>query len=231
MTSFLALRASVCAYLWCLIPSVCYIGFEWRPLSHLQRFHAGYLSASGRSPVRNLLDPYIVILFSPERAQFCSRCLLDSIQRSQAVAWCVVRFRHGKIYISRPSSPTPAAVAPSARGRGVRSGQVRTTSRPWWETLSEPHHTTRNPLRLLPWQAFRSPSLSSLTERATDGPGPASFMPPSTLASTLRPRVSRNYPLQTPKTCPRPHFPHRIRCPRLRMGLSGGACRRCRRCL
>ena len=23
------------------------------------------------------------------------RCLLDSIQRSQAVAWCVVRFRHG----------------------------------------------------------------------------------------------------------------------------------------
>ena len=27
MTSFLALRASVCAYLWCLIPSVCYIGF------------------------------------------------------------------------------------------------------------------------------------------------------------------------------------------------------------
>ena len=61
MTSFLALRASVCAYLWCLIPSVCYIGFEWRPLSHLQRFHAGYLSASGRSPVRNLLDPYIII--------------------------------------------------------------------------------------------------------------------------------------------------------------------------
>ena len=68
---------------------------------------------------------------------------------------------------------------------------------------SKPHHTTRNPLRLLPWQAFHSPSLSSLTERATDGPGPASFMPPSTLASTLRPRVSRNYPLQTPKTCPR----------------------------
>ena len=33
MTSFLALRASVCAYLWCLIPSVCYIGFEWRPFS------------------------------------------------------------------------------------------------------------------------------------------------------------------------------------------------------
>ena len=26
MTSFLALRASVCAYLWCLIPPVCCIG-------------------------------------------------------------------------------------------------------------------------------------------------------------------------------------------------------------
>ena len=25
MTSFLALRASVCAYLWCLIPPVCYV--------------------------------------------------------------------------------------------------------------------------------------------------------------------------------------------------------------
>ena len=59
MTSFLALRASVCAYLWCLIPPVCYIGFEQRPPSHSQRFLAGYLSASGRSPVRNLLDPYI----------------------------------------------------------------------------------------------------------------------------------------------------------------------------
>ena len=27
---------------------------------------------------------------------FCSRCLLNSIPRSQAVAWCVVRFRHGR---------------------------------------------------------------------------------------------------------------------------------------
>ena len=36
MTSFLALRASVCAYLWCLIPPVCYIGFEQRHPSHSQ---------------------------------------------------------------------------------------------------------------------------------------------------------------------------------------------------
>ena len=33
MTSFLALRASVCAYLWCLIPPVCYIGFPNRSSS------------------------------------------------------------------------------------------------------------------------------------------------------------------------------------------------------
>ena len=39
--------------------------------------------------------PLYYYFFSPERAQFCSRCLLDSIQRSQAVAWCVFRFRHG----------------------------------------------------------------------------------------------------------------------------------------
>ena len=37
MTSFLALRASVCAYLWCLIPpvfiiTVCYIGARRHPL-------------------------------------------------------------------------------------------------------------------------------------------------------------------------------------------------------
>ena len=72
MTSFLALRASVCAYLWCLIPPVCYIGFEQRPPSHSQRSLAGYLSASGRSPVRNLLRPlYLFLFFSPERARFC----------------------------------------------------------------------------------------------------------------------------------------------------------------
>ena len=39
----------------------------------------------------------LLLFFSPERARFCSRCLLDSIQRSQAVAWCVVRFRHGSV--------------------------------------------------------------------------------------------------------------------------------------
>ena len=52
MTSFLALRASVCAYLWCLIPPVCYIGRQVRPPSHMKRSLAGSPSASGRSPVR-----------------------------------------------------------------------------------------------------------------------------------------------------------------------------------
>ena len=60
MTSFLALRASVCAYLWCLIPSVCYIGFELESsfTNHLS-FLLGAFSPGERSPARNLIDPYI----------------------------------------------------------------------------------------------------------------------------------------------------------------------------
>ena len=58
MTSFLALRASVCAYLMCLIPPVCYIGRPPAP-PHLQGFFAECRPASGRPPVRNLVDPYI----------------------------------------------------------------------------------------------------------------------------------------------------------------------------
>ena len=97
MTSFFKLRASVCAYLWCLIPPVCYIGFERRPPFHSHRFLAGYLSASGRSPVRNLLDPYIFSHLSG--LNFALGASYDSIPRSQAVAWCVVRFRHGRVKV------------------------------------------------------------------------------------------------------------------------------------
>jgi len=89
MTSFLALRASVCAYLWCLIPPVCYIGFEQRPpSSHSQRSLAGYLSASGRSPVRNLLDPY-------------TRCLLRiRTHVFRPGGRCVGRSRHGSLFVT-----------------------------------------------------------------------------------------------------------------------------------
>ena len=60
MTSFLALRASVCAYLWCLIPPVCYIGRQIRPLSHMKRSLAGSLSASGEGrQFETCFDPYI----------------------------------------------------------------------------------------------------------------------------------------------------------------------------
>ena len=53
--------------------------------------------------------------FSPERAQFCSRCLLDSIQRSQAVAWCVFRFRHGRSTESQDSITQPQVCSPSSQ--------------------------------------------------------------------------------------------------------------------
>ena len=87
MTSFLALRASVCAYLWCLIPPVfivfilCYIGRHALTsplsLSPMKRSLADAPAASGEGrQFETCFDPYIYI-FSPERAQFCSRCLLQ----------------------------------------------------------------------------------------------------------------------------------------------------------
>ena len=66
---------------------------------------------------------------------------------------------------------------------------------------------------------------------------------PGRRALCRRARLHRRCDLGCPETtlCRRPkpahadwvlpHFPHRFRCPRLRLGLSGGACRRCRRCL
>ena len=91
-----------CAYLWCLIPPVfiflCYIGHHvYDLLSHEpisgRRPPPRAVKVAGSKPA-TCFDPY-TIFFSPGRARFCSRCLLDSIQRSQAVAWCVSRFRHG----------------------------------------------------------------------------------------------------------------------------------------
>ena len=73
MTSFLALRASVCAYLWCLIPPVFIIlfyfyGMLYRlpagvPSHYLKRSLTGSLSGIGRSPVRNLLRSTLILFF------------------------------------------------------------------------------------------------------------------------------------------------------------------------
>ena len=76
MTSFLALRASVCAYLWCLIPPVFYYyllffyfyGMLYRlpagvPSHYLKRSLTGSLSGIGRSPVRNLLRSTLILFF------------------------------------------------------------------------------------------------------------------------------------------------------------------------
>ena len=70
MTSFLALRASVCAYLWCLIPSVCYIGFELESSFTISAYLAGSLLARREVP-SSKPDRPLYFLFTPERAQFC----------------------------------------------------------------------------------------------------------------------------------------------------------------
>ena len=85
MTSFLALRASVCAYLWCLIPPVfiififyflCYIGCP--PAFPI--IYSAYLGpTAARRPSGCRIESAamtLIIFFHLKRAQFCSRCLL-----------------------------------------------------------------------------------------------------------------------------------------------------------
>ena len=51
--------AAISDDLWCLIPLVCYIGFLNGDLLSIAASLAGSPPAGGRSPVRNLVDPYI----------------------------------------------------------------------------------------------------------------------------------------------------------------------------
>ena len=66
MTSFLALRASVCVYLWCLIPSVCYIGFELESSFTISAYLAGSLLARREVP-SSKPDRPLYFLFTPDR--------------------------------------------------------------------------------------------------------------------------------------------------------------------
>ena len=93
MTSFLALRASVCAYLWCLIPPVCYIGFERPPPFHSQRFLGPCWIPFRKRKVASS-KPALTLIFFPHLSglNFALGASYDSIPPSQAVAWCVVSF-------------------------------------------------------------------------------------------------------------------------------------------
>ena len=64
------------------------------PFSLMKRSLADPPAASGEGRrFETCFDPYIIFL--TWAGSILLRCLLDSIQRSQAVAWCVFRFRHG----------------------------------------------------------------------------------------------------------------------------------------
>ena len=120
MTSFLALRASVCAYLWCLIPPVCYIGFPNTDLLFNPSVSIGFRSQAisigfpraetSFQPqrillkafpwrevprVRNLVDPYTFCshLSGLNFAQMLLRVRTRVLTLS---AWCAFVFRHGK---------------------------------------------------------------------------------------------------------------------------------------
>ena len=77
------------------------------PLIRSDLFLAPFPQAEGASskPAR----PLYYYFFSPERAPFCSRCLLDSIQRSQAIPGALFVFVMGA-RIPRKESSTPGIV-------------------------------------------------------------------------------------------------------------------------
>ena len=96
MTSFLALRASVCVSVVSNPPVMCY-GYRSLIERSTSRPSSTLLtSAVGRSVVEWLPDRIgrlTLIIFSHlSGPNFALGASYDSIQRSQAVAWCVVRF-------------------------------------------------------------------------------------------------------------------------------------------
>ena len=101
MTSFLALRASVCGYLWCLTPPVYFFLLYRFPevVFHPRNPIVAWIVprplgvSSGRGFEFGNLTLFIYF-FTPERAQFCSRCLLR-------IRTCVLTLALGALFVFR----------------------------------------------------------------------------------------------------------------------------------
>ena len=87
MTSFLALRASVCAYLLCLIPSVCYIGRQFDPpLTRSDLLLAPFPQAEGRQFVNDSPSSreWFVTVLSQEHGASARFTYFSSVDETKA---------------------------------------------------------------------------------------------------------------------------------------------------
>ena len=90
MTSFLALRASVCAYLWCLVPPVCYMNRHPPVPTFNSSVSCWKPSRKREVPSSNPGRPSFFLHLNG--LNFALDASYESNSSTQAGAWCVVRF-------------------------------------------------------------------------------------------------------------------------------------------